>query len=206
LVSYFLSQVVLRNLSNLSTDARDVGEEKNTVPANCKLVYPSDCDAQETGCIISAVNNQTSLFLDSSQEPDTRKDALMFIMHFFGDLHQPLYIEDAFVGGNKIEVCFRKRCAGNNLYSVWDSYIPNKITGMKDGMPNEVEKEFATEWADKLFTKNRKSGIDAKAECTDITDPDKCSLKWARESNKWICKYIMQPNVEWLESNDLSLE
>lgn len=77
---------------------------------------------------------------------------------------------------------------------------------MKDGSDNTVEKVYATKWADKLFSLNGRSGISATAECADLGDPDKCTIKWARESNQWICKYVMQPNVAWLESNDLSLK
>ncbi|KAH8651920.1 S1/P1 nuclease [Tricladium varicosporioides] len=187
-------------------DARDIGEDKSTSPQNCKLEFPSDCDAQKQGCIISALNNQTSIFMNSSASITARKEALMFTMHFFGDLHQPLHIEDAFRGGNEIEACFRKRCSGVNLHSIWDSYIPNKITGMKDGAPNEVERQFATAWAQKLYDLNSKAGISSATECADTANPDKCSVQWARESNKWICKYVLQPNVNWLESNDLSLK
>lgn len=127
-------------------------------------------------------------------------------MHFWGDLHQPLHIKDTFRGGNSVVAQWRNRHSGVNLHSIWDSYIPNKITGMKDGAPNEEEKVYATEWADKLFSLNRNSGINSAAECSTVQSPDKCSLKWARESNLWICKYVMQPNVDWLESHDLSGE
>jgi hypothetical protein len=37
-------------------------------------------------------------------------------------------------------------------------------------------------------------------------NPDNCSLAWGREANKWICSYVLKPGVDWLESNDLSLE
>jgi hypothetical protein len=129
----------------------------------------------------------------------------MFIMHLVGDLHQPLHVEDAYRGGNEIKpVCFAKACANNNLHSVWDKYIPHKICGLKNAASNDEEKVAAAEWADKLFTLNTETGVSAQSECADLSNPDTCSLSWAKESNTWICKYVLKESVEWLENNDLS--
>lgn len=126
-------------------------------------------------------------------------------MHFFGDLHQPLHVEDAFRGGNEIHVCFAKACSGNNLHSVWDKYIPHKICGLHSSPDNDEEKVAAAAWAEKLFELNEKNGVQVKGECVNVGNPTKCSLGWAKESNAWICKYVLKESVEWLESNDLSL-
>jgi hypothetical protein len=131
----------------------------------------------------------------------------MFIRHLIGDLHQPLHVEDKARGGNDIEpVCFRSACSGNNLHSVWDKYIPHKIVGIPNAATNAEEKAAAAAWAEELFTLNRKSGISAQKECSDVSKATDCSLIWAKESNTWICKYVLKPSVEWLQSNDLSLE
>jgi hypothetical protein len=129
----------------------------------------------------------------------------MFLMHFVGDLHQPLHVEDAYRGGNEITpVCFAKACANNNLHSVWDKYIPHKIVTLKNSATNEEEKVAAQEWADKLYTANERRGFTTVKQCDDVLKPVDCSLAWAKESNTWICKYVMKQSVEWLKSNDLS--
>jgi len=146
------------------------------------------------------------LFLDPDASPTIRKEALMFLMHLVGDLHQPLHVEDLARGGNNISVCFRKACSGNNLHSVWDKYIPHKIVGISNTATNDQEKVAAADWADKLFTLNQANGIFSQRECSDVSKAADCSLGWAKESNKWICKYVLEKGVEWLKNNDLSLE
>jgi hypothetical protein len=130
----------------------------------------------------------------------------MFLMHLIGDLHQPLHVENKARGGNEIETCFAKACANNNLHSVWDKYIPHKMRGIKPTSTNQEEKDAAAKWADELFTLNKRNGISAKGECAKISDPNSCSLTWARESNSWICKYVMKQSDKWLSTHDLSKE
>lgn len=185
----------------MHTDARD------TPPDTCGLVYPDDCAAQgKGGCIITAIANQTSLFLDASTAPDVRKEALKYIIHFIGDLHQPLHIERFARGGNEIHVCFRHTCANNNLHSVWDKFIPHKICSLGASPPPDEEKSAAQKWANKLFSANQKRGVTPASECHDIKSPNNCSVAWATEANKLVCSYVLKPGVDWLESNDLSLE
>ncbi|KAJ6024637.1 hypothetical protein N7540_005434 [Penicillium herquei] len=86
--------------------------------------------------------------------PDTTQqgDALKFLIHFIGDLHQPLHVEDKYRGGNNIHVCFDNHCSRNsNLHSVWDTDIPHKLNGLKHSLKHNEEKEPAIKWAEKLF-------------------------------------------------------
>lgn len=130
----------------------------------------------------------------------------MFMMHLIGDLHQPLHVENTARGGNEIKVCFKKACANNNLHSVWDKYIPHAIAGLKTSASNEEEKVAAAEWADKLVALNGERGVEVAGECADVGDAQGCTLGWARESNGWICKFVLKQSLSWLESHDLSLE
>ncbi len=62
-----------------------------------------------------------------SLDPAERAQALKFLVHFLGDLHQPLHtIADA-RGGNEIHVkIFGQQCengAGCNLHEVWDTEL-----------------------------------------------------------------------------------
>ena len=59
---------------------------------------------------------------DKSLPLETRRNALAFLIHFIGDLHQPLHVgrgEDE--GGNKITVYWFD--AKTNLHSVWDTKL-----------------------------------------------------------------------------------
>jgi hypothetical protein len=135
-------------------------------------------------------------------------------MHFVGDLHQPLHIEDFKTGGNEIHACFGGRtfpCGDiktHNLHHVWDTNIPHKICGLKTVATPEQEKEAAQAWAARLVAEQRANGVVAAAECTHVANPDTCSLAWAREANRFVCSAVLKPldgnGVEWYENTDLS--
>jgi hypothetical protein len=80
-------------------------------------------------CVIDAIAAQFSV-LKSSAVPAKRADALRFITHFVGDLHQPLHaITNGDRGGNCLPVTYlgetpQEDDKGNfspNLHSVWDT-------------------------------------------------------------------------------------
>jgi hypothetical protein len=191
-----------------------IPDGKDSPPKNCTIIYPDDCgDKPGDGCVISAIANQTALFVKTSTPDVVRKEALMYLLHFIGDLHQPLHTEHAFRGGNDINVCFGDRCSRVNLHSVWDSYIPHKIVGISDSPTKLEEKDAAKRWTDELFVAAQKSGnANVMNECHNLSEPDRCTLQWARESNGLVCEYVLKTGetlaeaIKWLEEHDLSEE
>ena len=128
----------------------------------------------------------------------------MYLIHFLGDIHQPLHAESVDRGGNEIPVCFDQRCSKENLHGIWDTDIIHKINGLKHTEKHNQEKAAAAKWADSLYSSAQANGIASTAgECTDIQDPETCAMQWAAETNSYVCSYVMQPGVQWLESNDL---
>ena len=129
----------------------------------------------------------------------------MFILHFIGDIHQPLHTEMLDRGGNEIKVCFDSHCGEKvNLHGVWDKDILHKHRGLKPSVGDHtILKEAAAQWAAELKSSNEARGMVTTAECSDINTAQKCALAWATESNGWICKYVLQPSVDWIEQNDL---
>ena len=69
-------------------------------------------------------------------------DALRFLVHFVGDLHQPLHaVSDADLGGN----CERlDPPVGNakNLHALWDGEIVNAMTPSGKALTGELEREI----------------------------------------------------------------
>lgn len=59
---------------------------------------------------------------DKSLALQKRKEALWFLIHFIGDLHQPLHVgREENLGGNKINVTWFDK--PTNLHSVWDNAL-----------------------------------------------------------------------------------
>lgn len=84
----------------------------------CQYVPPRDCpDGQ---CVLAALPHYIAILGDRSQPDAARLQALKFVVHFIGDIHQPLhagYRDDK--GGNDYQVQFQGQ--GMNLHRVWDS-------------------------------------------------------------------------------------
>jgi nuclease S1 len=84
------------------------------------------------GCALSAITEQLAILKDKTATAAKRAAALRFIIHFVGDMHQPLHgSTNADRGGNCVPVKYftRNPHAHNNSYTpnlhhVWDSEIP----------------------------------------------------------------------------------
>jgi hypothetical protein len=85
---------------------------------DCAYDPPADCP--DGNCVIEALKQQTALLADRSQPLDVRRQALKFVVHFVGDIQQPMhagYAHDK--GGNDFQLQFNGK--GTNLHSLWDS-------------------------------------------------------------------------------------
>jgi hypothetical protein len=152
------------------------------------------------------VATQTSQVLTADPGSISQTEALMYLIHFIGDIHQPLHTEALDRGGNSIHVCFDNRCGRENLHGIWDTDIPHKINGIKHAEKHNAEKEAAARWADRLSQGSSARSVEVAEECVDLSDPAKCALEWASETNAFVCSYVLANGVEWLESNDLGGE
>jgi S1/P1 Nuclease len=87
-----------------------------------------------TGCVTSAIADQLTMLRNPDASAQERANALRFVIHFVGDLHQPLHAttnDDR--GGNCVPVAFFGRAPeetnpvkedyGPNLHLVWDTDI-----------------------------------------------------------------------------------
>lgn len=91
----------------------------------------------EKDTIIWALVNFENILRSPDSTQNEKKDALRFILHFLGDLHQPLHIgyaEDQ--GGNNIRVKWFLR--DRNLHQIWDEDLI------------DFEQLSFTEYSDKL--------------------------------------------------------
>lgn len=84
----------------------------------CDYQPPRDCRGGR--CVVGGLQHYVALLADRRQSAAVRREALKFVVHFVGDVHQPLhagYRDDK--GGNTYQVQFQGQ--GSNLHRVWDS-------------------------------------------------------------------------------------
>lgn len=75
------------------------------------------------GNIVDALYEQIGVLQDSTISKEDKALALKMVVHFLGDIHQPLHMGHASDrGGNHWNVRYFK--SGTNLHSVWDSRLP----------------------------------------------------------------------------------
>lgn len=83
-------------------------------------------DCPQGNCVIGKIEEYERVLKDSHSSEANRRLALRFLIHFVGDLHQPLHCEDNNdKGGNMVQVTFFGQ--PSNLHSVWDSGILGKM-------------------------------------------------------------------------------
>ena len=70
-------------------------------------------------CIIAAIEQERHLLADPAASSEERAEALRFLIHFMGDLHQPLHTADnGDRGGNQRALIFLGHAT--DLHKVWD--------------------------------------------------------------------------------------
>jgi hypothetical protein len=83
-------------------------------------------DCPKGDCVIAQITEFEKVLQDPAADPVKRREALMFVVHFVGDMHQPLHCsnnDDR--GGNSVRVQFFDRTT--NLHSVWDSGLLSRM-------------------------------------------------------------------------------
>ena len=73
-------------------------------------------------CIIAAIERDRQVLASPASSRHDRAEALKFLVHFLGDLHQPLHVADnSDRGGNRRAVDLLGR--STNLHKVWDGEL-----------------------------------------------------------------------------------
>ncbi|NOT08568.1 MAG: S1/P1 nuclease [Gemmatimonadales bacterium] len=118
------------------------------------------------GCILGALDSLIGVLRDRARPDGERREALMFIVHFVGDLHQPLHVgERGDRGGNSVVVSWNG--SPSNLHSVWDGSIVSsaglapdpwfgRLRKVANGLKRkEVERIDLQAWAGESLTLSR---------------------------------------------------
>jgi nuclease S1 len=77
--------------------------------------------------VVLKISDFIKVLIDKQATREDRAEALKFVVHFVGDIHQPLHAVAEAQGGNEIHVRFlgSDQCGryGCNLHGVWDSSL-----------------------------------------------------------------------------------
>jgi nuclease S1 len=96
------------------------------VPRTTRLVAESHCN---NNCVLTGIARHTDLLRTSKSDED-RAEAIFFLGHWVGDIHQPLHISYSDdLGGNNIKPITSKVYTSGSMHGVWDSGILSQTVG-----------------------------------------------------------------------------
>jgi hypothetical protein len=125
----------------------------------------------EEGCLTHAIRAQLDVLRDTGNAPEKRAEALRFLLHFVGDLHQPLHATtNNDLGGNCVPVAWfgkfpeitdrEKENYRPNLHGVWDTDIVERLSNGENSA--QLARSLDTAFHSKIKSW-RKLGIDVDA-------------------------------------------
>lgn len=172
-------------------------DAEDSPPTDCNVDYERDCGSN--GCSVSAIANYTQRVGDARLSAANTAEALRFLVHFLGDITQPLHDEALDVGGNDITVTF-DGYTSDNLHADWDTYMPEKLVG-------GVALSDAQTWANELIADINSGSYKSVAanwiSGDDISDAVTSATTWASDANALVCTVVMPNGVAALQQGDL---
>lgn len=103
--------------------------------------YPAYCDPK-TGCVVSAIRSEVATLRSQPLDSAKATDVLILLIHFVGDIHQPLHDEtNNDRGGNCLPVTVfghtpiegPNEAYPQNLHAVWDTQLVNELVRIHGG-------------------------------------------------------------------------
>ena len=151
----------------------------NTPAWNCSYIRDRDCFANIYDpstflmCVDGAIQNYTSRLLNMM---DTFQDDLKFLVHFVGDIHQPLHCGfSSDRGGNDIFVHFLGHY--KDLHGIWDSGL----------IELNLANNFNNNWLQWVWYLEQNYVQPFVLKCDMITG--ECSESWGQESVSLACTH-----------------
>lgn len=123
-----LDEPTLAGVSVWADEVRPQEQWRHTAPwhyvnfpdLGCHYAPARDCP--DGDCVIGAIDRHLRDLGDPSLGRQQRREALKFLVHFVGDIHQPMHAGlRADRGGNDFQLRYQRR--GMNLHAVWDGVI-----------------------------------------------------------------------------------
>lgn len=81
---------------------------------------------RDGNCATAQIERNARLLANRKLSPALRLEALSFVVHFVGDIHQPLHVgENEDMGGNAVKADYGD-APGRNLHSIWDGVLAER--------------------------------------------------------------------------------
>ena len=119
------------------------GGEHAELMKYCEAIGESKDGKDRPGCLLTAMQYEMEILKDRSRPAAERATALRYMIHFVGDLHQPLHTttnDDQ--GGNCTTVTLFEDPKKANLHGVWDYGIIGHYLKEKNETPAQMAQDL----------------------------------------------------------------
>lgn len=111
--------------------------------------YDAERDCVGAQCVVIQIDEMRGLLADTDQKKEVRREALIYLTHFVGDLHQPFHCGSGTLpngksdlGGNLVKVTVNGQ--DDNLHHVWDgTLIDSRDLSIADYVDHLVDEVLA---------------------------------------------------------------
>ena len=104
--------------------------------------YDARRDCPRENCVVAQIERDERILAERSLLPAVRLEALRFLIHFIGDVHQPLHAANNMDrGGNEFRVVLGRR--ETNMHSVWDQDVLRVLGRNGENIALRIESEIA---------------------------------------------------------------
>ncbi|KAI8903267.1 S1/P1 nuclease-domain-containing protein [Gorgonomyces haynaldii] len=162
-------------------------------PEQCMFMESRDCP--NATCINGAIANFTKQACSSDKE--TATNALQFLVHFFGDIVQPLHNSNNSLGGNLVNVTYNGNIT--NLHKIWDIDIPD-ARAKEFGSQADYQAHLLDEIEDGEFKDAYKWVSKYKHDAVSSFGNSLVANDYTIDSNSFDCSYVYKqlpkPDVE----------
>lgn len=96
---------------------------------NVNICEPFDqaSACRDGNCVSAQIERNQRLLADRTLTARERLTALAFLVHFMGDLAQPMHAGDHNdLGGNRVQASYGLIAGRTNLHSIWDGYLADR--------------------------------------------------------------------------------
>ncbi|HXH00257.1 MAG TPA: S1/P1 nuclease [Sphingomicrobium sp.] len=137
---------------------------------NVDICKPFDLagPCKDGNCVSAQIDRQARLLADTAVPQREKLIALAFLVHFVGDLHQPMHAGDrGDLGGNRVPVNYGVIGGRANLHGVWDGWLaeraistpPGGATALLAQVPASERQRIAggsvEDWSREMWAKSR---------------------------------------------------
>ncbi len=128
----------------------DIEIDKPDVAAACynfPAVAPGQAsDGPADDCVIDKIGEFAAELRDPATTAEERQRAFRFLIHFVGDLHQPLHaIDHNDRGGNCVPVTFAGLTKPMNLHAFWDTAAVHPLGGSPEAIAAKLDARVTPE-------------------------------------------------------------